>query len=137
VVALTPREAEVLRWTGEGKTSTEIGKILHIAERTVNFHVNKMLLKLNATNKVHAVAKAISAGLLDLCGDGGRRVALQGHWPCHAVSSRWLKADHWIAALSELSAFRKHIGVPSSKSIGANLTASNFRHVVEIAMVSS
>jgi LuxR family quorum-sensing system transcriptional regulator SolR len=77
VVALTPREAEVLRWTGEGKTSTEIGKILHIAERTVNFHVNKMLLKLNATNKAHAVAKAISAGLLDLCGDGGRRVALQ------------------------------------------------------------
>jgi hypothetical protein len=33
-----------------------------------------MLLKLNATNKVHAVAKAISAGWLDLR-DGGRRVA--------------------------------------------------------------
>ena len=63
-VELTPRECEVLRWTGEGKTAHEIGQILSISERTVNFHVNNVLLKLNATNKVQAVVKAIAMGLI-------------------------------------------------------------------------
>lgn len=63
-VELTPRESEVLRWTGEGKTACEIGNILNISERTVNFHVNNVLLKLNATNKVQAVVKAIAIGLI-------------------------------------------------------------------------
>lgn len=63
-VELTPRECEVLCWTGEGKTACEIGKILSISERTVNFHVNNVLLKLNATNKVQAVVKAIAMGLI-------------------------------------------------------------------------
>jgi LuxR family transcriptional regulator, quorum-sensing system regulator SolR len=61
---LTGREREVLRWTGEGKTSYEIGRILSISERTVNFHVNNVLSKLAATNKVQAVVKAIATGLI-------------------------------------------------------------------------
>lgn len=64
-VMLTPREREVLCWTGEGKTSCEIGQILNISERTVNFHVNNILFKLSATNKVQAVVKAIAMGLID------------------------------------------------------------------------
>jgi LuxR family quorum-sensing system transcriptional regulator SolR len=63
-VTLTTREREVLRWTGEGKTSYEIGKILGISERTVNFHINNVLLKLTATNKVQAVVKAVATGLI-------------------------------------------------------------------------
>lgn len=63
-IELTPREREVLCWTGEGKTAHEIGQILNISERTVNFHVNNVLLKLNATNKVQAVVKAIALGLI-------------------------------------------------------------------------
>ncbi|MGF6724503.1 LuxR family quorum-sensing system transcriptional regulator SolR [Paraburkholderia sp. GAS41] len=61
---LTLREREVLCWTGEGKTSYEIGQILNISERTVNFHVNNVLLKLAATNKTQAVVKAIAMGLI-------------------------------------------------------------------------
>ncbi len=61
---LTTREREVLCWTGEGKTAYEIGQILRISERTVNFHVNNVLLKLAATNKVQAVVKAIATGLI-------------------------------------------------------------------------
>lgn len=61
---LTAREREVLRWTGEGKTSYEVGKILNISERTVNFHVNNVLAKLAATNKVQAVVKAIATGII-------------------------------------------------------------------------
>ncbi|CAB3728353.1 autoinducer binding domain-containing protein [Paraburkholderia rhynchosiae] len=63
-ITLTAREREVLRWTSEGKTSYEIGKILNISERTVNFHVNNVLSKLTATNKVQAVVKAIVTGLI-------------------------------------------------------------------------
>ncbi|MFP3249793.1 MAG: LuxR C-terminal-related transcriptional regulator, partial [Paraburkholderia sp.] len=33
-------------------------------ERTVNFHVNNVLLKLAATNKVQAVVKAVATGLI-------------------------------------------------------------------------
>lgn len=64
-VSLTPREREVLRWTGEGKTACEVGRILSISERTVNFHVSNVLHKLAATNKVQAVAKAAAMGLFD------------------------------------------------------------------------
>ncbi|WP_228556757.1 LuxR C-terminal-related transcriptional regulator [Myxococcus sp. AB025B] len=63
--ALTPREREVLLWTGEGKTSADISTILDISERTVNFHIGNALLKLNATNKVQAVVKALTLGLMD------------------------------------------------------------------------
>ncbi|WDD91954.1 autoinducer binding domain-containing protein [Burkholderia sp. FERM BP-3421] len=64
-VTLTQREREVLCWTGEGKTACEIGQILSISERTVNFHVNNILDKLAATNKVQAVVKAIAMGLIE------------------------------------------------------------------------
>jgi LuxR family quorum-sensing system transcriptional regulator SolR len=64
-VSLTRRECEVLRWTSDGKTSFQIGQILNITERTVNFHVNRVVLKLNATNKLQAVVKAIALGLVD------------------------------------------------------------------------
>lgn len=55
---LTEREREVLRWTGEGKSSWEIGMIMKISERTVKYHINNIKSKLNAVNRAHAVAKA-------------------------------------------------------------------------------
>lgn len=58
VPALTDREREVLKWTGEGKSSWEIGIILSISERTVKYHINNIKTKLNAVNRAHAVAKA-------------------------------------------------------------------------------
>ncbi len=61
---LTAREREVLRWTAAGKTSYEIGVILGIATRTVNFHITATLLKLDAINKTQAVVKAVMFDLL-------------------------------------------------------------------------
>lgn len=57
-VHLSPREIEVLRWSAEGKTASEVGRILCLSERTVNFHVNSCMRKLNVSNKISAVAKA-------------------------------------------------------------------------------
>lgn len=61
---LTARETEVLRWTADGKTANEVGSIMNISERTVNFHVGNSLVKLDATNKTAAVIKAAMLGLL-------------------------------------------------------------------------
>lgn len=42
----------------------EIAKILNIAEQTVVFHIHNAMEKLGVTTKVHAVAKAVSIGLI-------------------------------------------------------------------------
>ena len=62
---LSPREKECLKWTADGKTSTEIGKILSISEHTVNHHLYGGMQKLDATNRIHAVTIAFRAGLLN------------------------------------------------------------------------
>ncbi|MDH5408194.1 MAG: LuxR family transcriptional regulator [Gammaproteobacteria bacterium] len=59
---LTDREKECLLWTTEGKTSWEVSQIINISERTVVFHLNNAMKKLNVVNKQHAVARAISLG---------------------------------------------------------------------------
>lgn len=61
---LTAREKEVLRWTAEGKTAYEISQILCVAERTVNFHINNAIIKLNTSNKTQAAVKASALGML-------------------------------------------------------------------------
>jgi LuxR family quorum-sensing system transcriptional regulator SolR len=63
-IRLTAREIEVLRWTADGKTSHEVGQIMAISERTVNFHINNSLLKLGANNKTSGVIKAAMLRLL-------------------------------------------------------------------------
>lgn len=63
-IDLTPREVEVLRWSADGKTSSEVAEIMNISERTVNFHVNNTLLKLCASNKIAAVIKAAMLRLI-------------------------------------------------------------------------
>ncbi|WP_229427375.1 helix-turn-helix transcriptional regulator [Massilia atriviolacea] len=63
-ILLTAREIEVLRWTADGKTSNEVGQIMAISERTVNFHITNSLEKLGANNKTAGVVKAAMLRLL-------------------------------------------------------------------------
>lgn len=63
-IRLTQREIEVLRWTADGKTSREVGQIMAISERTVNFHINNSLEKLGANNKTSGVIKAAMLRLI-------------------------------------------------------------------------
>jgi DNA-binding CsgD family transcriptional regulator len=65
-IALTQREVEILKWTVDGKTAWEIGSILSIAERTVNFHIQNVMEKFGVHNKTQAAAKAIGMGLLNV-----------------------------------------------------------------------
>jgi len=62
--ALTPRELEVLRWTMEGKVTSEISALLGIGDRTTVFHLQNAMLKLNCNSKHVAVVKALRLGLI-------------------------------------------------------------------------
>lgn len=61
---LTNREVEILRWSADGKTSSEISQILLISVDTVNFHVKNAVTKLQSANKMAAVVRAAVLGLL-------------------------------------------------------------------------
>jgi DNA-binding CsgD family transcriptional regulator len=61
---LSTREREVMMWTADGKTASEIGEILGIAESTCIFHITNAARKLGAVNKTHAVARAAVLGLI-------------------------------------------------------------------------
>lgn len=64
-VDLTDREKECLLWATEGKTAWETSRILHIAERTVTFHLQNVQGKLGVSNRQQAVARAVSLGLIE------------------------------------------------------------------------
>lgn len=61
---LTQRELEVLRRLAEGLTNDEIGKSLFLSPETIRTHVRKACKKLNAQNRVEAVANALRLGLI-------------------------------------------------------------------------
>jgi DNA-binding NarL/FixJ family response regulator len=64
VLALSPRELEVLKLVAEGLPTKQIAASLSISERTVKFHVNSIFHKLGAENRAQAVALAAQRGLL-------------------------------------------------------------------------
>jgi len=53
---LSPREREVLRWVGRGKSNTEIAIALYISESTVRKHLQNAYKKLGVVSRTAAVA---------------------------------------------------------------------------------
>jgi DNA-binding CsgD family transcriptional regulator len=62
---LSARELEVVRWTAQGKTSVEIGRILSLSDHTVNAHMTNAIKKMDCVNRTQLVAKAIRLGLIN------------------------------------------------------------------------
>lgn len=61
---LSERQRNVLYWLHNGKTNSEIARILDMTENNVNYHIDRILMKLQVRNRAQAVAKAIELGLL-------------------------------------------------------------------------
>lgn len=64
VVALTPRELEVLGLLAEGLPNKTLAQRLGITEHTVKFHVNAILGKLGAQSRTEALIIASRRGLI-------------------------------------------------------------------------
>lgn len=63
-VGLTRREREILRLMADGLTNVQISDTLTVSCHTVNTHVEHVLTKLHASNRVQAVRIAATAGLV-------------------------------------------------------------------------
>jgi DNA-binding response OmpR family regulator len=65
LAALNARERETLTWAARGKTSVEIGRILGLTKRTVDFHIDNARVKLGAATRIHAAVKAAAGHLIE------------------------------------------------------------------------
>lgn len=64
--SLTEREHEVFLAIARGLTNAEIAEALFLSESTVKTHVSRVLMKLGARDRIHAVILAHRLGLADL-----------------------------------------------------------------------
>jgi DNA-binding NarL/FixJ family response regulator len=70
---LTPREVAVLSLLADGMTAEAIGRRLGISNRTVHKHTENLYRKLSATDRLMAVLRAQSLGLLPTATAGPAR----------------------------------------------------------------
>jgi len=63
---LTEREMEVLRCVASGKSNKRVADQLDISEETVKGHLRRILAKLDATDRTHAVTIAVKRGIIEL-----------------------------------------------------------------------
>ncbi|MDH0304186.1 MULTISPECIES: autoinducer binding domain-containing protein [unclassified Pseudomonas] len=61
---LTEREREILKWTADGKSASEIADLLTVSKNTIDFHIKNAVRKLKTANKTAAVVRAAMLGLL-------------------------------------------------------------------------
>lgn len=63
-IGLREREVETLTWAARGKTFWEIGEILGLSKRTVEFHLESARRKLGVATRTQALIKAATGHLI-------------------------------------------------------------------------
>jgi DNA-binding NarL/FixJ family response regulator len=66
VPQLSPREREIMHLMAEGLTAEKIGEQISVSVETVRTHVRNVIRKLQARNRVHAIALALERGEIAL-----------------------------------------------------------------------
>jgi DNA-binding NarL/FixJ family response regulator len=59
---LSPREREIMHLMAEGGTAQDVGAMVGVSVETVRTHVRNVIRKLQARNRVHAIAIALQRG---------------------------------------------------------------------------
>lgn len=62
---LSPRELQIMKLVGRGKSNVEIGDALFISNKTVSTHKARLMQKLNLSNTADLVRYAVDHGLID------------------------------------------------------------------------
>ncbi len=62
---LTDRQIEVINQVIKGKTYKEVGKTLHISERTVKYHIGRAITMLHLDNRAQVIAYAVEKGIVE------------------------------------------------------------------------
>lgn len=76
--ALSPRETDALTFLAMGYSRGQVSEMLSISEHTLRAYTESARFKLGALNTTHAVARALSEGLILI---GGAARAAPGNWP--------------------------------------------------------
>lgn len=66
VSPLTSREQDCLTWVAQGWSNNDIADKLTVSARTVKFHIENAMKKIDARTRSHAVAIALSRGFIQL-----------------------------------------------------------------------
>jgi DNA-binding CsgD family transcriptional regulator len=61
---LNEREIKALTWVARGKTSAQIGDLIGMSKRTVDFHIDNARTKLGAATRTQTAIKAAIGGLI-------------------------------------------------------------------------
>lgn len=61
---VTPRQEEILNLIKSGKTNSEIAELLSCSPWTIKNHIQAILRKLDSNTRTHAIARAMSLGIL-------------------------------------------------------------------------
>lgn len=64
--ALSERELRILELVSYGKENAVIGRLLHLSEDTVKTYVRRLVTKLGARNRTHAVRLGFELGYLEI-----------------------------------------------------------------------
>lgn len=62
---LTKRQLEVLEMVAGGVTYREVGKALGLSERTIKYHMGRIIEQLHLENRAQVIAYAVQMGLIE------------------------------------------------------------------------
>ena len=62
--SLTPRQREVLQLVAEGRSAREIGSVLKISPRTVEYHKYRLMEDMNLRTSAELIRFAIKHGIV-------------------------------------------------------------------------
>jgi DNA-binding CsgD family transcriptional regulator len=86
---LSPREVDALTYLAMGYGRGQVADMLSISEHTLRAYIESARFKLGALNTIHAVARALTEGLIVV---GGSARAAAGGWPGREEPSEVEKA---------------------------------------------